>query len=420
MNSMKHFGAFQQVPPRVFRVFLDKNVSFLKNFLRVLDLQNKRYGESRVPGAGRSASAENLQEIFGQNLELHRDMTSWPRENFEYLVNSFREDLNRLREEGLDLQLLPYFSLLLSSYGTPKNEALLALWPRKIEESLKLLSRFRPGVQIAGILGKVGESAKTLVRALDSSETVEKAHYAFKSFKKQMKDLGLDRFLRTVTIPSIKKSLSSLLSFVNMASERVDLLAVSGKEPVRSSKIETLYHASINAAELMRKGFSQKWSGEGGLGGSRGTKGDVSGVSFTYDLYVAKEIARSLKIATLIAHRQVKLHHVMDWARRSNLLKEVLREAQYHDFSGEDKPEEVMVLYGSYSKALDRSGKGYFPFFMGSPKRLMKTLSSVNPRNVGVVSCLIDMSDPDILYIQREREYRIPVRSIKSVEKLIS
>ena len=410
-------AVFREVPPRNLKLFLDKQTSFLKGSLQALS--ELKYERSLVSG-DHSPTAENLKEVFNQNLNLHKIMVSWPKENFEQLSTVFRHDLERLHKEGLDLNLQPYFYKLLSTYGTRQHQTFLALWPRIILHARNRLAGFKPDISVSDSFGRIKEQIRNLISSLDSAYDIKSVHFAYSEFEKKIKSSGIISILSSPGNSKLKKSLSNLFSTIKAAHNRIKLLALPDREPKRTSKIETLYHASINAVQLKQKGFFKNWVPGGGLGGSRSTKDFSKGVSFTYDLYIAKEIARALKIASLIARKQVTAHHILDWAKRSNILKKTIEGSGLENLHSLEKPENVMSLYRGFLSATERKGKGYDPFFMGSAKSLMSILSSTSPHNIGVVACSINMEDPNIKYLPREREYRIPVEAIISIDKLIA
>lgn len=69
---------------------------------------------------------------------------------------------------------------------------------------------------------------------------------------------------------------------------------------------QKMYHVTANATTLMRSGFKTDINQEvEGLGGQNTDSAGQAAISFTVDLYVAKEVARPLKEAIMIAKWQV-------------------------------------------------------------------------------------------------------------------
>lgn len=98
--------------------------------------------------------------------------------------------------------------------------------------------------------------------------------------------------------------------------------------------VETLYHATVNAVELFRTGFKTdyKHSVEG-IGGSNLDNAGNPAVSFTSDLYVAKEVARCLKEAIMIAKGQLDIYDLKTMALQSGAAQEI--EKSFPEFSNE-------------------------------------------------------------------------------------
>ena len=186
------------------------------------------------------------------------------------------------------------------------------------------------------------------------------------------------------------------------------------QERPASDDVEPLYHTSIKAKQLYQKGFSDQPQQTAGLGGA------TEGISFTSDLYVAKEIMRALKEAIMIAKGQVKWHEIMDWARREGIKHELEKyfrpELRDPQFDKRD-PENAMRLYKAYLHFSEFQGGRYNPlFFMEN----LDMFRRANPRDVGVIVADVDMTDPDIKYLSAEHEYRVPPRAVQEITKLIS
>lgn len=196
--------------------------------------------------------------------------------------------------------------------------------------------------------------------------------------------------------------------------------------PPETEDVETLYHASVDAKPLLRSGFNPQGKGGMGLGGSTDTDSGKPAISFTYDYYIAKEIARSLKEATLIAQGKVRPDTVLEWADKAGIKDKVIETARstYFGRAVWDDPrkriEHAMAYWYAYLAYAGRAGKRYNPVFWDNPSGLVKKLKSVNYRNIGVLVADVNMNDPDITYIPAEREYRVPVSAIVDLKKVIA
>jgi hypothetical protein len=185
-----------------------------------------------------------------------------------------------------------------------------------------------------------------------------------------------------------------------------------------SEDVETLYHASIDAKPIYRrKAFDTKVPEAKGLGGSQGDRRGRPAISFTSDLYVAKEIARALKESIMIARGEVKAADILDWSRRHGIYDDVDRnfKTTYGPLDPK-KPVHTMDLYRIY---LTFHKTRYNPVFFGDMEKLLRTLKTHKVSDVGVLACRINMRDKDIAYLASMHEYRVPPTAVVSVDKLI-
>lgn len=182
-----------------------------------------------------------------------------------------------------------------------------------------------------------------------------------------------------------------------------------------SSDVETLYHASVDAKKIFRKGFDPRVPEEKGLGGSQSDKRGKPAISFTSDLYVAKEVMRGLKEAIMIAKGQVKMRHVFEWAKKAGVGKAIMTSVKINKYK--DDPHGVMLAYREF---MMHQRKRYNPLFFGNMKELMKKLKTMNHRNVGVLVAQVNMDHEDIVYYSNMQEYRVPPSAVVSIDKLIS
>ena len=242
-------------------------------------------------------------------------------------------------------------------------------------------------------------------------------------------------------------------------------------ESAEMGDVESLYHASVNAKGLYRDGFSDTMPAESssaGLGGSQSLGlGKGSGISFTEDEYVAKEIARVFKEVAMIARGDLPLSTVMRTVAKHPKQDEIIKWYQTNympcgrecsrsatsptgfvryvideDYAAEVKagraefdkdrlmktvpvphaeaypgPEGIMGLYLSY---LNFSGRYDPKFFgVGGPKGLVKRFKGLNPKNIGYIKASVNTAHPEITYGKGEREVRVPPEAVLSVDKFI-
>ncbi len=230
--------------------------------------------------------------------------------------------------------------------------------------------------------------------------------------------------------PKDLKTLRTYVSLLNQLKDLVDGLRlriarekeVSSRDTIPSGaqfeETETLYHASVHARDLYRKGFSPKGTSTGLGGSNRLRGGKEGGISFTEDEYVAKEIAKTFKEIALVAQGALTSKHLQDWIRRKparvqDRIKEMMHQMYRRAAPG---PEHAMGLYLCYLKHSDR----YDPVFFGQgPKGLVMRFSRLSVRDIGYIHAEVSMSHPDILYLRGEREVRVPVESVKRVTKFV-
>lgn len=234
----------------------------------------------------------------------------------------------------------------------------------------------------------------------------------------------------TATVQDLRPSLQD---FVQKGTR--DVTHYHEERPPPHEKTETLYHASANAKELAAKGFSKEMPERGGIGGSQSTKDfNVKGVSFTSDLYVAKEIARSLKEVIAIANGEIKWHQVERWisdagldpvevAKNANIRSRRKPEKYREKWdnwgsakANKDDPAAVFGLYRAYMLYASTKNKRYDPLYFNVS---INTFKGLDPANVGVVKATVDMTDKKISYAPAMQEYRVPPASISSVDGFI-
>lgn len=228
---------------------------------------------------------------------------------------------------------------------------------------------------------------------------------------------------------------SELRDFVAKFSE---WLAQGGRawrnERPPSSDVETLYHASVNAHMLVARGFDPEVPVGGGIGGTHVTQRGDEGISFTSDLYVALQIAKSLKEVIGIANGTYRYVDVLRWAREDGVqdLARLEANAASAFLTGReipsahrpigvpsrarphlDTPEGAFALYQTYLAFSAR----YNPLYFGVQISQFKGLDEAQ---VGVVAARVDMTDPGIDYLPAMHEYRVPPRAVLVVDRLIA
>lgn len=184
-----------------------------------------------------------------------------------------------------------------------------------------------------------------------------------------------------------------------------------------SEAVEILYHASVNARKIYENGFNKEIPDIGGLGGSQMDQQRNKAISFTSDLYVAKEIARSLKESIMIAQGKYKLPSLLNAIKHDSENENILN--YFKSAQGYDMPKDVYDIFELYRTYLSLSSQRYNPMYFGDVNGMVDYFAAQSYKNVGVLKCKVDMTDPDILYLYSMHEYRVKPDSVISIEGMI-
>ena len=179
-----------------------------------------------------------------------------------------------------------------------------------------------------------------------------------------------------------------------------------GLLPHGTSKVEKLYHASVNAAPIYHNGFETKAKENFGLGGDRNV------ISFTHNFNYAREIARSLKEATMIAQDLITPTQVFHW---------MIKDGVYDKYEGSKNPEkyttpgEVMELYRFYIALSPRREN---TVFFGNMNELMNNLKKVKYQDIGIIEAEVDVEGAE--YLPHEYEFRVTPDKVLKLNKVIT
>lgn len=171
--------------------------------------------------------------------------------------------------------------------------------------------------------------------------------------------------------------------------------------------VEVLFHTTAYKKEVLRKGFKKEPpQGRVGLGGSDIEKR----ISFTSDLYIAKEISRCLKEAIMIARNEVKWTQIVDWMKREHINPKKCP----HKFPPENLGD-VFHLYQCYL-ALSKIREN--PVFFSNAVKVMKEFSKRKQSDVGILKCKVAVKDPGVEYFPGESEFRVPPKAVLDIKLL--
>lgn len=168
--------------------------------------------------------------------------------------------------------------------------------------------------------------------------------------------------------------------------------------------VETLYHATLYAPEIVRDGFSaEKPKGRRGLGNF----GDQSLISFTHDIRIAYDIARGLRDLWMIVHGQLSRRQILGWMAAEGI--DPKKAAYYFVQRGEplDAVEQVIRLYRGYIGLTKLRAD---PVFI-SPEDLVPLLRDREFEDIGIVSADVRLDGKEA-YMHGEAEFRLPASSV--------
>jgi len=175
----------------------------------------------------------------------------------------------------------------------------------------------------------------------------------------------------------------------------------------KTEDIETLYHATAYAKDILRSGFKKEMpAGNVGLGG----KDFEKRISFTSDLYIAKEISRALKEAIMIARNELKWKQILDWMKKEHIDP---KKCPY-----KIPPENLGDVFDLYRCYLALSKIRSNPVFFNDSVKVMKELSQKKSSDVGILKCQVKVTHPKVKYMKGEREFRVPPEAVIKIEKL--
>lgn len=183
--------------------------------------------------------------------------------------------------------------------------------------------------------------------------------------------------------------------------------------------VETLYHASTNAKEIFKNGFKKGITTQEveGIGGHNKDNAGNFAVSFTADLYIAKEIARCLKEAVLIAQGKIDIYDLKTLAMQAGVAETI--DLNWPVYSKEENLEKLTInqVFDYYRFYLSYSDR-YDPVFFDS-SNLMAVLKNKSIENVGILVCKVNMTDKNIKYLESMEEFRVAPESVISIDNLL-
>lgn len=353
-------------PPYDFDKYCKSSIKNFKKFEvhlnKLIKLNNSFINDEEIINFTKSAS------IFGSDYY----------EDYEYLFDKLKELITELISYTKDtLNDGTYFQYLVKYFDYDNIEHL--------QESL---------VNI-----KESFSKDNLDSALESYASDD---YTNKELKK-----AYDFNLNT---PKVLDSIFTfLLTFKEKMIEQSKFLLYDYKP--KAEDIETLYHATVYAKSIAKKGFSKNPSrnksriGLGWLGSGN------SKISMTSNFGIARDASRAFKEMAMVIQNKVKWQTIHDWFKKEKIEKDL-------DHFGYPFPPEnlkhVIELYRYYLSVTKLRNNPVFAII--DDNKFIKNYSKINIKDIGILKVDIDMTNPDIEYIKGEYEYRVPVEAVLKIK----
>lgn len=176
--------------------------------------------------------------------------------------------------------------------------------------------------------------------------------------------------------------------------------------------VETLYHASLFAAEIAAEGFKAEKPIERQGVGNYGAQNEIS---FTHDLRIAQDIMRALREMWMIMHGKLTRREIIGWMNHEGI--DVARAEGLYMRSREpkDTPEQTVRLYRAY---LGYTKLRADPVFVNVDD-LLPLLADRPYKSIGIVSCEVRL-DGEERYLQGEAEFRVPASRVVGPIKRIT
>jgi len=374
-------------PPRDKLLFFTQFVKKLNQFRTNI----RNYTSELLTAPNKDTEEEKLYVVAGtirQATDLKHDL--YDLRNIIDQINSLKEDKILYLFQSAKQQKDPYY------------QRKYTVWLK--EEFSSLVESFKSFIPVVDSMAEYNYQAAFS----ESYESYPEFKSAILTINKLLTEV---QEMNKLIVYSFKK-VERLSALINNLSD--ETLPDSGIEST-----ETLYHTTVNAKTLLKTGFTTKFDQlkTEGIGGSNLDKNGNPSISFTSDIFVAKEILRCLKEAIMIAKGQLDFYEIKTWALQEGLDETISN--HFVDFP-EDKqswtPDETFSYYRYY---LALSKLRYDPLFVNTGD-IMKTLSTKQPEDVGILVCTINMTDPAISYFQSMEEYRVPPGSVISIDKVLS
>jgi len=340
-----------------------------------------------------------IERLLSQSKELKSDLQDLLKnEEFEDFLADSRlgpQDLEYVAERNIEA--LEDFYNYLSVYSWMDFNDVSFL-----QKTLAGYDRYRPGIE------RRIEQAQRALDEIKRDSQAERASTYGDDYKKMYEDL--EGFLKKsqIVTSSVAERVKPLGDKIEAIRQKIRIHRQPGQGllPHGTAKVEKLYHASVNAAPIYHNGFEDKAKKNFGLGG------DQNVISFTHNFNYAREIARSLKEATMIAQDLITPTQVFHW---------MIKDGVYDKYDGPKNPEkyttpgEIMELYRFYIALSPRREN---TVFFGNMDELMNNLKKVKYQDIGIIEAEVDVEGAE--YLPHEYEFRVTPDKVLKLNKVIT
>lgn len=179
-------------------------------------------------------------------------------------------------------------------------------------------------------------------------------------------------------------------------------------------EVETLYHATAFATEILENGFSaEKPLDRSGLG----NLGTQKTISFTHSYKVAQDIMRTFRELWMIVHGKLSAKDIVSWIEKEGIDKrEVASMADLkmdHDLR---TVKDTLTLMNMYRGYIAYSKIRTDPVF-GDFQKVYGILKNREYDDIGILKCEVEIGDSE--YLKAEAEFRVNPEQVKSIKRLV-
>ena len=222
-------------------------------------------------------------------------------------------------------------------------------------------------------------------------------------------------------LAAVNAATGAVAKVAKRAAENAGNLPRGDKRPENTSRLEKLYHATLYADDLLRKGFaSEKPLERTGIG----NLGAQATVSFTHSRNYAQRLNRFFQFAWQLAHGEVTLPRALalmgrnvSFEQRPATAPRHQQQALFYDADKRGKRtdharRDVEKFLYAYSTSIEYLA-------VCDAGKLWENLRKVDRKSLAVVECLVDTEGAE--YLAGELEFRVtPDKVLKVLRRVTS